>query len=128
MELTLLVPVVVLSLGVMVSSGRVWLARSAVEQAAGAAARAASVERTQASARTAAERTVTTSLEGTRCIDVKIDVDTSGFALPPGVSAVVSVTVRCQVPLADVAVPGLPDSLTAESRGQAVLDTYRGRS
>ncbi len=128
-ELAILVPVLVLLLSVVVGGGRVWTARSSVQQAAGAAARAASLERTPAAAQAVARQAFTRNLaqQGLTCASAALDVDARGLAKPPGTSATVSVRARCRVELRDVLVPGMPGAVDAEATGVAVVDTYRGR-
>ncbi len=128
-ELALLVPVFVMLLAVMVGGGRIWLARSAVTEAAGAAARAATLQRSAAEADAAATRVVAANLAEASvvCQSRAVAVDTSGFAKAPGLSAVVTVRVSCVVTLSDLLLPGLPGSVDASAVGTSPLDTYRGR-
>lgn len=53
-------------------------------------------------------------------------MDTSGFATPAGEDAVVTVTVSCDVPLAQYGLPGLGDR-TETATAQSAIDTYRER-
>ncbi len=128
-ELALLVPAFVALLAVMVGGGRIWLARSAVTEAAGAAARAATLQRSAADAEKAARRTVSANLADSAvvCRHQSVQVDTSAFAKSPGVPGTVTVRVSCEVGLSDLLLPGLPGSVRADATGTSALDTYRGR-
>ncbi len=55
-EITVLVPALLLTLGLVVAGGRVWFARTTVIEAAYAAARAASLARSAGEATAAADR------------------------------------------------------------------------
>lgn len=128
-EFAMLVPVLVLLVGLVVGGARTWLARGVVEQAAGAAARGMSQSRSQAEAsRTAKDLALAQAAAGgLRCTNLVVDTDASALGLPPGVPAKVSATVRCDVPLGDVLVPGWPGAIRVEASAETVLDRYRGR-
>ena len=128
-ELALLVPVVALLLSVVVGGARTWLARSAVEQAAGSAARAAALERGPGAAEKAARSAFRQNLRqrGTDCHNERLSIDTAGFAVSTGRPAAVTVRVECRVSLSDVMVPGLPGTLRVQATARAPLDTYRER-
>ena len=128
-ELTLLVPALLLVLGLLVAGGRIWFARSVVTGTAQTAARAASLARTAGSAAVDGQQAGRASLAtaGLRCGSSSVQVQTAAFAVPAGTPATVRATVRCTVPLADLGLPGLPGSLALEGQGAAALDTYRGR-
>lgn len=129
LELAVLTPALLLLLVVIVAAGRVSLARGAVQAAARDAARQASLARTPGTGQTAGVTAArgTLTQEGVRCTGVEVRVDTSGFAVPLGDPAVVRATVRCQLSLADLAVPGLPGSVTEQAVFTSPLDPYRGR-
>ncbi len=128
-ELTLLVPALVLVIGLLVAGGRLWLARTAVTEAAAAGARAASLARSAGEAglsgREAAARSLTTA--GARCSSRSVSVGVSAFSTPPGTPGTVTAVVTCTVSLSDVALPGLPGAIRLSASGAAALDTYRGR-
>ncbi|WP_375424464.1 TadE/TadG family type IV pilus assembly protein [uncultured Friedmanniella sp.] len=128
-ELTLLVPALVLVLGMLVAGGRLWFARTAVTEAAQSGARAASLARTSGAAATDGREAARASLAtaGLRCDQTSVEIRTAGFAVPVGTPATVGSTVRCRVPLADIALPGLPGSVLLTGDGAAALDTYRSR-
>jgi Flp pilus assembly protein TadG len=128
-ELTLVVPALVLVLGLLVAGGRIWFARTVVTAAAQTAARAGSLARTPTSAAADGQDAGRASLStaGLRCAAASVEVQTAAFAVPVGTPATVRATVRCRVPLADLTLPGLPGSLLLEGAGAAALDTYRSR-
>lgn len=128
-EFTLLVPVLVLLFSLLVGGGRVWLARSSVETMAGAAARAASLERDAGSAEAAAQRLVTTQagVSGLRCVQLEARLEVAALNRPAGTPASVHAAVDCTVPLADILVPGWPGELLVSADASAVVDRYRGR-
>lgn len=128
-ELVVIVPALVIIIGLLVAGGRIWLAHQGVQEAAASAARAASLARGAGDARLAAEASAAANLDtqGLGCRPVGVAVDTTGFARAPGTSATVGVTVTCTITLADVAVPGLPGSMTMTTRATSALDTFRSR-
>lgn len=128
-ELTLLVPALVLVLGLMVAGGRLWFARTTVNEAAQTAARAGSLARSGEAARIAAREAGAQSMAtaGLRCDSTSVVLATSAFSVPVGTPATVTSTVTCTLSLADVALPGLPGSVRLNARGAAALDTYRSR-
>ncbi len=129
-EFTLLLPALLLLFGVVVGGGRLWFARSAVLEASGAGARAATLARSAAEARVSATSVVNAELAraGVRCAAARIAVDTAAFGTPVGTPASVTVSVECGVPLSDVLVPGWPGVLAVSATGSSVLDPYRGRT
>jgi hypothetical protein len=55
-------------------------------------------------------------------------IDTSQFtSIPAGRPAAVTAVVSCAVPLANLAVPGLPGTVRLSARFISPLDTYRSR-
>ena len=129
LELAVLAPVLLILLGLVIVGGRVAAAGGAVEQASSSAVRAASLARDARSAQAEAARVARDSLaeQGVRCDTFTSRVDTSGFAVAVGRPASVSVEVRCAVPLADLAVPGLSGTRLVSASTTSVLDRFRGR-
>lgn len=127
-EVVILAPALGLILALIIAGGRVALAHQAVEAAAAEGARAASISRTQASARSSARTAATSSLtaQNTRCLATSVTVDTSGFASPVGTPASVGATVTCRLDLAGV-LPALPGSMNITATVRSPLDTYRER-
>ncbi|PKQ31975.1 MAG: pilus assembly protein TadE [Actinobacteria bacterium HGW-Actinobacteria-2] len=128
-EFALLVPAIALLFGLAIGGARVWMARSTVETIAGAAARAAVMERSPQSARSAAERlsAIQATTSGLRCASLRLRVDTAAFARPVGTPGSVTTAVVCEVSLGDVLVPGWPGTVSISASGSAPLDSYRGR-
>lgn len=128
-ETIIIVPALMLFIALIVAAGRVQLAHQSVDAAAAEAARAASISRTASEAQTRATASGNQSLanQGLKCATTSVTVDTSGFAVPVGTPATVSATISCVVALDDVALPGLPGTITVEATVRSPLDTYRGR-
>lgn len=124
------VPAVLLILALTVGFARVTSATQDVSAAAYTAARAASLARTPAAAQSAATRTATAELatKGIGCAGITAAVDTSGFAARIGDPTAVTVSLTCTVPLADIAVPGLPGTKTITARAVSPLDAFRERA
>ena len=129
LEFVVLAPVLLALLGLLIMAGRVAIASNSVESAADEAARSASISRTAAGARSAAEDGARRSLaeQDLECASMQVDVDTGGFAVPVGLPAQVRTTVTCVVRLADLALPGFPGSRTVTATAVSPLDTYRER-
>jgi Flp pilus assembly protein TadG len=128
-ELTLLVPALLLVLGLLVAGGRLWFARTTVNEAAQTAARAASLARSSEAATIAGRDAGAQSLAtgGLRCRSMSVSIDTAAFAVPPGTPSTVTSTISCIVDFSDVFLPGWPGAMELTGRGSAALDTYRSR-
>jgi Flp pilus assembly protein TadG len=128
-ELTLLVPALLLVLGLLVAGGRLWFARTTVNEAAQTAARAASLARSPTAAIAAGREAGSQSLAtaGLRCRSTSVSVSTAAFSVPVGTPSTVTSTILCRVDFSDVFLPGWPGSLQLTGRGSAALDTYRSR-
>ncbi|MFC1411735.1 TadE/TadG family type IV pilus assembly protein [Streptacidiphilus sp. N1-12] len=129
-EAAILVPALLLFLLMVIAAGRVETAGGVVDAAAREGARSASLTRTTDAAIQAAQDSAATTLnqEGVSCRNQQLaEVDTRDFAPPVGQTGRVTVTVRCTVSLADLAVPGLPGSITMTSTFTSVVDAYRAR-
>jgi Flp pilus assembly protein TadG len=129
-EITLLVPALVIFLGLLIAGGRLWFARTAVVEAANASARAASLARTAAQANADGQSTAGGSLSTSRldCADRSVVISTAAFSAPVGTPATVTSTISCGVPFSDILLPGMPGSIRITGRGASALDTYRSRS
>ncbi|HLV57387.1 MAG: TadE/TadG family type IV pilus assembly protein [Micromonosporaceae bacterium] len=128
-EVAVLLPAFILLIVLATMVGRLAVATNAVTAAAHDAARAASISRdeTTAQERAYAVATDTLAAQGLHCIDLTVDSDTSGFALPVGTPGTVEVTVTCQVSFADIVFAGLPGSRTVSATFVSPIDTWRGR-
>ena len=128
-ELALLAPALLLLLSFAVVAGRTQIAEGAVQEAARAAAREASLARDAATAAALAgaqaERTL--AAQDLRCERTTVDVDTTGFQAPPGQPGDVTVSITCVVGMADLLAPGLPGSVTVEASFTSPVDAYRER-
>ena len=122
-ELVALTPVLLGLALLLLAFGRVTEARQQVVEAARAGAESAAVLPTPAAAQTgAAEAAVVGVLgRGQTCVHAQVVTDLSHFQ--PG--GYVSVTVTCQVGLADLSVPGVPGSMTVKATSTAPIDPYR---
>ncbi len=128
-ELALLAPALLLLVSLAVFAGRTQIAEGAVEEAARAAAREASLARdgSTAAALAGAQAQRTLTAQDLRCQRTSVDVDTAGFSTPPGQPGDVTVTIACVVGMADLLAPGLPGALTVEAAFTSPVDAYRER-
>lgn len=128
-EALLVVPLIMIFAGLIWAGYRITMAEDAVDQAAGAAARAATIARTAGEARSDARDVAGSSLStsGLQCSSMSVDVDTSGFSVPVGKPSQVRVEVSCRAPLADLVVPGLAGSRLLQSSASSPLDRFRTR-
>jgi Flp pilus assembly protein TadG len=128
-ELALLAPALLLLLSFTVLAGRTQIADNAVEEAARAAAREASLARdadtAAASATAQAQRSLT--VQDLQCQATTVDVDTAGFATPLGQPGDVTVAIGCTVGMGDLLAPGLPGTVTVEASFTSPVDAYRER-
>ncbi|MGW2016832.1 TadE/TadG family type IV pilus assembly protein [Streptomyces sp. NPDC001927] len=129
LETAVLAPVMIGLLLLMIAFGRVTDADGAVDSAARAAARAASLERDAGTAQARAQAAADRSLagEGITCQNSTVVIDTAGYALDLGVEASVTATIACTANLSDIGLPGLPGAKTLTASWTSPLDTYRGR-
>ncbi len=129
LELAILAPALLALLGLVIAAGRIEVAGAAVDQAASAAARDASLARSGSTARSTAAQSARESLrsQGVRCTTLTVSVDSSGFRVAPGLPAQVKVSIACTVPLSDLAIPGMPGSRTMRADMASPLDRYRSR-
>lgn len=123
LELAILFPLIIVMLLLVVGFGRVTHSRQLVDQAAAAAARAASLTNAPGQARDDANQAARATLAqaGLSCAQLAIDVDTGAF-FPGGE---VAVSVRCTANLSGMALAGLPGSVTLTSEVHAPLETGR---
>ncbi|SEP54060.1 MULTISPECIES: TadE/TadG family type IV pilus assembly protein [Amycolatopsis] len=124
-EAAVLVPGV-LFVGLLIIAGaRISSAQQAVDNAAAAAARAASLARSPAAAHQAGTAVARERLgrEGLTCRTSSVSVDAGQIAV--GRSGLVRASVTCQVPLGDLALP-LPGGRTITGTFTSPTDPYRG--
>lgn len=98
-------------------------ARLRLDDAAHQAARAASIERTTATATTAAQSTASRALSsaGVRCASLTVDTATGGMR--PG--GTVSVTVSCGVDFGDALILGVPGKKHLSATAVEPVDSWR---
>jgi Flp pilus assembly protein TadG len=123
LELAILAPVVIAMLLAVVALGRVTHGRALVDQAAAAAARAASLSGSPAQARLDAVRAATETLTGAglSCEAAAVDVDTSGFR--PG--GQVTATVACTADLSALVLAGVPGTLSLRAVATSPIEALR---
>jgi Flp pilus assembly protein TadG len=123
LELAILAPVVIAMLLAVVALGRVTHGRTLVDQAAAAAARAASLSDSPAQARLDAVQAATETLTGAglSCEAASVDVDTSGFR--PG--GQVTATVACTADLSALVLAGVPGTLSLRAVATSPIEALR---
>lgn len=128
-ELVLLAGLVLMFALACVGFGRLALANMTVQSAVSAAAREASLARTDSEAQTSAHDTANAALNssGIYCRALTVTVDTSGMNVPLGQVGMVSSTITCDVELSDIALPGLPGSKQMTATASSPVDPYRER-
>lgn len=124
-EAAIALPLLFIFLALVIAGGRIGLAKMTVTSAAQAGARAASLERTAAEAKVATHDVATAQLN--EVCTPRVRTSTGGFAVPVGQPASVSTTVTCTANLSDVALPGLPGTITLTGASTSPLDLFRGR-
>jgi Flp pilus assembly protein TadG len=123
LELVIVTPFVIVMLLLVVGFGRVNRGRQLADQAAQAAARAASLTSTPADARRAGNRAAARTLSdsGLSCRTMDVAIDMSQFRAGGQVTAAIA----CTSALSDLALAGLPGSVTLRATATAPLETYR---
>lgn len=127
-EAAIILPVLILFVALVIVLARDALAQQAIGGAASQGARAASLERSTASARASAESVAEAALSdaGVVCAQQSVTVDVSGLRAPLGTPSSVSVTVICVVSY-EVDLPGFPRQRRWSETRTSPVDTYRGR-
>jgi Flp pilus assembly protein TadG len=122
-ELVIVTPIIIIMLLLVVAFGRYAYGKQLVEQAASAAARAASLSTTAAQADSRAHQAASASLSdaGVSCTSMSITVDDSDFRAGGTVGA----TLTCTADLSGLALAGLPGSVTISATGRAPLEQFR---
>ena len=128
LELVVLAPVLLALLMLVIVAGRTTIAQGAVDAAARDAARQASIALTESEAEANGQASAFAALrqDGLDCVP-HVFIDTTEFGAPLGQPAQVTAQVRCSVPLADLALPGLPGSVMLHASFTSPLDLYRER-
>ena len=127
LELVIIAPLILALFMVIVAVGRYELGSGKIDQAAGAAARAASQQVSAVQAEPAATAAAQSSLAsaGVTCQNVAVSVDTAGFTVAAGSTADVTVTVTCTVSWSDLTIPGWPGDKDIQASAASPLDTRR---
>lgn len=102
---------------------------NAVESAADAAAREASLARDTAQSQNAAAQMANMSLAqaGVDCINLSVSIDSAGISAPLGTTGVVSATVTCTISVSNSVLIGLPGTREITSTAISPVDAYRER-
>jgi hypothetical protein len=113
----------------MVGGGRLWFARTTVNEAAQSAVRSGSLARSAGQAARDADSAarVTLATGGLLCTGRSVNVDTGAFSIAVGTPATITATVECSVPFSDLLLPGMPGVLSLKGSAASALDTYRSR-
>jgi len=127
LELVIIAPLILALFMVIVAVGRYELGSGKIDQAAGAAARAASQQVSAVQAEPAAAAAAQSSLAsaGVTCQNIAVSVDTAGFTVAAGSTADVTVTVSCTVSWSDLTIPGWPGNKDIRASAASPLDTRR---
>jgi Flp pilus assembly protein TadG len=128
-EATIGVPAFALFVGLIIFGGRTATTHEALQTAAAAGARSASIARDAQTARSDARQAALASVANQKisCSDVNVTVNTTDFNKQPGVPGLVDVTVSCRLNLSDLAVPGVPGSRVMRATMSSPIDTWRER-
>lgn len=124
-ELVLLTPLALVVLGFLVLAGRLSTTSADVTAASRDAARSASLAQSYDAAVAAAGATAGASLaaQDVTCRNLQVvGSDPTTFVA----GGEVTITVSCDVSLADVALPGIPGTRTVTSTSTEVIDRFRG--
>lgn len=122
-ETAVVAPALIILLLLVVFAGRVSQAEAAVQRAASEASRAASLEFDAAAATEAAQSTVAANLASSQVVCSNLETDIDVTDLVPG--GRVSVTVRCEAPMSDLALLGVPGQRTMSATSIEIVDRYR---
>ena len=129
-ELLFLTPVLVLVLLVVLAAGRIAIAENAMQAAANAAAREASLARTtpvaQSNAAQAAAQTL--NQDGYTCTTLTITINDSGINAPLGELGEVGASVTCTLQLSDLGIPALGNTMELSATATSPVDAFRERN
>jgi hypothetical protein len=117
-------------LGLGLVGVRVLIADGAIDEAARAAARTASIARDGRSAAVVADSRARSVLaqQNLTCRSLDVQVNADDFQKPPGETGYVVASVTCDVPLSDLAVPGIGGAKTLRAEFRSPIDRYGARS
>lgn len=121
-ELSIVLPVLLLFFLLAVGWGRIGHAREEVQVAAAQAARAASLDRDPATVQASAHDAAEASLTGDNLSCAQLQVVTDASDDVPG--GLVKVSVTCTVELSDVMLVGFPGHFAATATSTSPVDLY----
>jgi Flp pilus assembly protein TadG len=123
LELALVTPFAIVMLLLVVGFGRVTHGRQLVDQAAAAAARAAALSGTPATATAAGRQAAADTLgqAGISCSAMDVAIETSSFRAGGQVAA----TVHCTADLSGLALAGMPGPITLQATSRSPLEPFR---
>lgn len=132
LELVILAPAILLLICFVIAAGRTAIAQGAVDAAARAAARQASIAPNLGAAQQAAFRGAATALSGDgldcqRQPIVRLPGVRGAFGSQVGQSVEIHAFVVCVVRLSDLAIPGIPGSIRLTAGFSSPLDPFRSR-
>lgn len=128
-EAAIILPVLILFVGLLVTSARIALTQQALGAVASHAARAATLERSPQAGHSAARSAIGAGLaeHDVECLSSRIDVATGALGAGIGAPGEVSVTISCTIPLKDVTLPGMPGSHRLSATAISPVDRFRQR-
>lgn len=108
---------------------RVTQTGNAVESAADAAAREASLARDTGQAQNAAATMANMSLAqaGVDCVNLVVSIDSAGINAPLGTTGTVSATITCTITVSNSVLIGLPGTREVTATAISPVDAYRER-
>jgi len=125
-EAVLIIPAFLLFVALIAAIGRTAGVQEEVHAAAVEAARVASLASSAATGESAGRAAVLAHLaqDGVNCLSLVISINSQSLDRPPGQPGTVTASVTCVVPLADLAVPGLPGQVTIADSFSTPIDPY----
>ena len=128
-EAAILLPVLILFVGLLVTSARIALAQQSLGAIASHAARAATLERSAAAGHGAARSAVQEGLaeHGVACLSSHVEVAAGALSASIATQGNVTVTISCTVPLNEVSIPGMPGSHQLSATAVSPVDRFRQR-
>lgn len=129
-EMAIMAPVAILFCGLVVVGAMVGMTHLAVDHAAQAAARTASIARTPAEAQSYAQGAATETLSnspGVNCVSQNVAVDTAGFSMPVGMPSTVTARVTCTVSIDVLDWMGMSGMRTVHKEASSPIDRLRER-
>ncbi|MGO1628098.1 MAG: hypothetical protein ACTH07_08870 [Microbacterium sp.] len=116
-------------ISLVILGGRVTTAHNTVQAAAHAAARDASLSRTEATAIAHGTEAAYNALDGYGCASLDVVITGNGLTTGLGEAGIVTATITCTVPTGDLVVPGIgiPGEFTITKVGNSPVDPYRER-